>query len=140
MYAISVGRLDTMERMLANGCARHALAGYMAARNGQFRILKCMRSNHYDSNITHTCAGAAAGGHPHLVQWARANGVHRDSSTCSHAAMHGHFCDLKWARHNGCPWDEHTCTGAASSGRFFCHIEVGPSRRLPLGWTYVFRG
>jgi hypothetical protein len=61
---------------------------------------------------------AAANGHLHILNWARANGYPPwDESICSHAAENGHLHVLKWARENNCPWKEHACAYAAMGGK-----------------------
>ena len=67
-----------------------------------------------------TCAGAAKGGHLHVLKYAHENGCPWDRMTCNYAAAGGHLQVLRYARENGCPWSEQTCEYAAIDG----HLHV----------------
>lgn len=55
------------------------------------------------------CAAAAAGGHLHVLQWARNNWCPWDARTCVLSTKARHWHVVAWAHANGCPC---TCTRA----------------------------
>jgi len=62
------------------------------------------------------CDEAAWNGHPHILEWARAQGCPWGPSTCTYAAGSGNLETLQWLRERGCPWDEVTCFHATMNG------------------------
>jgi hypothetical protein len=66
------------------------------------------------------CSEAAANGHLHVLQWARADGYPWDHATCTSAARGGHLAVLQWLHANGCPWTKDACTDAAGVGTWLC--------------------
>ncbi len=78
------------------------------------------------SHMKHLCENAAAGGHLHVLMWARKNGCVWSTSTCT-AAAGGHLEVLKWALAHDCPCNYYsTCDEAIRFG----HLNV-------LEWTCV---
>lgn len=61
--------------------------------------------------------GAAAGGHIHILQWARYHGCTFSRSTSEEAAFAGHLDVIIWLAHNGCGFDEWTFANAAENGQ-----------------------
>jgi Ankyrin repeats (3 copies) len=79
-------------------------------------MLRCLKE-HGSVFEASNCAGAAAGGHQHVLQYLRDEGCEWDWSACSAAAKHGHLDVLKWLREQGCPWEwDEICGDAALSG------------------------
>jgi hypothetical protein len=89
----------------------------IAAREGNFNVLKYLRSIHcpWDGRI---CASAAKNGHLDVIKWCRQNGCEWDKWTCYNAARNGHIDILKWCRQNGCEWRQSTCK-ALERRRYF---------------------
>lgn len=97
------GRLETLQWLCENGTeARMALLGSRAAPI-------------YDGS---TCAGAAAGGQLHVLQWLHGIGCRMDAGTMHSAAAMGHVHILEWAHSNGAEWCRSACEAAAACGQF----------------------
>lgn len=116
--AISVGRLDILERLKVVPIDKNTSICTKAAECGQWHILKWARANRFPWD-EETCACAAKNGHLHILKWVRKRYCPWNSSTCENAARHGHLHVLEWARKNNCPWDEKTCAAAAR-----CNLNV----------------
>ena len=67
------------------------------------------------------CTEAAAGGHLHVLRWARSQTppCPWDGNTCEAAAENGQLDVLQWLRSQTppCPWGRYTCAAAAGHGQ-----------------------
>jgi hypothetical protein len=59
---------------------------------------------------------AATGGHVHVIEWARAQGLGWDASCTAAAAFAGNLEMLQWLRAHSCPWDKNCTARAAVEG------------------------
>ena len=59
---------------------------------------------------------AATGGHVHVIEWARAQGLGWDASCTAAAAFAGNLEMLQWLRAHCCPWDKNCTARAAVEG------------------------
>jgi hypothetical protein len=133
VVAATLGHLDVVKRLHANGAkiGRKALDG--AAKHGHLDVVKwlCANGAKIDDD---TISGAAANGHLDVVKWLHANGAHIDHDTISGAAEHGHLPVVKWLHANGClvdkPLFDDACTVAAKNGHVdvvkYCHTNGYP--------------
>ncbi|CAM9772472.1 unnamed protein product [Laminaria digitata] len=118
--AMRCGHLDTLERVLANGCSWPWNAGDLAAVYGHVHILEWMLTSDRALDKERMCVVAAMGGKLSSLTWARANGCPWDIHVCSEAASKGYLEILIWAHRNGCPWHEKTYAYAAAAG----HLDI----------------
>ena len=84
------------------------------------------------------CRAAAAGGHLHILQWARSQSppCPWNEWACRLAAEHGHVDVLQWLRSETppCPWNEFVCRLAALRGRLDA-LQWLRSQTPPCPWN-----
>ena len=104
---------------VGSGVVRDPTVVAGAAMGGHLHVLAFLfhRGWHPDVSV---CNGAAIGGHMDVLKYAREHACPWGERTCMMAARGGHLDVLKYLHENGCPWDERTCTNAAWEG----HLDV----------------
>jgi hypothetical protein len=108
IFGCSWGSINSTDGNNPHACA-------VAARNGNLRMLQCLRANGCPWNGL-TCYEAARNGHLEVLKWARDNGCPWYKGICRAAAGSGNLEVLKFVRDNGCPWSKGVCRAAAASG------------------------
>ncbi|QDZ18282.1 hypothetical protein HOP50_01g07870 [Chloropicon primus] len=115
---------------------------YLAAFQGSKKVMEWLVSQGISLDIWRyyhgvvAAAGAAGGGHLHVLEWLRSEGCGFDERTYVGAARGGHLHVLKWLRSQDppCDWNKWTCSYAAIGG----HLDVlqwARSQDPPCDWT-----
>lgn len=89
----------------------------IAAKKGNFRMLKWCRDNIVFNSDQCICA-ASFGGQIEMLKFLMSNYHFHQSQICECAAKGNQFETLKWLRNLGIEWDEHTCKHVAENGNF----------------------
>jgi len=113
------GQMKVLKWLRKNNCLLDETVCANAALNGHLNVLIWARKN-YCFWGERVCANAALNGHLDVLIWAKGNYCLWDEKVCANAALNGHLDVLIWARNNNCPWDETVCSNAALNG----HLDV----------------
>lgn len=111
------GDLDIVKLLWAherNGYGWSEYIGGGASAGGHLHVLQWLRDNGVPWALPSVFEKAAEGGHIEVIQWAKENGCPWTDTFCSYASGNGHFHVLRWARENGAPWSPAgVCSDAA---------------------------
>jgi hypothetical protein len=104
--AAADGRLDIIQKALANGYTYYIFILYEAIQYNRMNIIEWIYGANLLNPIKNWTIGysiAAKYGHLNILKWLYANRIPWDEDTCSCAIKGGHYDVFMWAWNNGAP-------------------------------------
>jgi hypothetical protein len=112
------GHLAVLKYVRNEGCEWDvtSIACY-AAKSGSIEVVEWLRQQQDIEIVVGVLIWAAAAGQTAMCAYLHSAGFDWDTDACNEAALHGHLDTLRWLREHGCPWDvSEVCNNAAANG------------------------